>query len=68
MSEQPALHEMPLHRALFMMLRCRLKGGHKPFYIGRTFIGTTPWGERHYKQHYICEHCRKAIILEEYEQ
>lgn len=62
------LHEMPIVQRVLLRYRCRRKGGHKPFYVGRTFLGYTPFDEKQYCLHYVCEHCRKDLSHKEYER
>lgn len=62
------LHEMPIVQGILARYRCWRRGGHKPFYSGRTFLGCTPFGEKHYCLHYICEHCHKDLSQDEYER
>lgn len=62
------LHEMPIWKALRKRWHCWRKGGHNYIYTGRTYLGTTSFGEKHYMLHYVCEHCQHSEGRDEYER
>ncbi len=62
------LHERPFIQRMLALLKCRLRGGHKPFYAGRVFLGWTPFQEKSYLECYLCEHCQKDMSKENFER